>query len=201
MYTAFVVRPGETDFDRDQRIQGALDLPLNAAGWKQVNQVIEQLRSEEVDVVYTSPSQPARATAELIADALDISVKELPGLANMNQGLWQGMLMSDLKRKHPRVFKQWADSPESVCPPSGETCEAVVRRVEKALRRPMKRGGRFAVVASDPIAQLAGSILAGSTDRNPGPPAGSTRVGSCEAIETQDTEIPSIFDSTDLIGY
>ena len=100
MYTAIVIRPGETEFDREDRIQGSLDLPLTPDGRRQVADVIDQLRSEPLDVIYASPSQPARATAELISDALGVPLKELDGLANMDQGLWQGMLLSDLKRKN-----------------------------------------------------------------------------------------------------
>jgi broad specificity phosphatase PhoE len=201
MYTAYVIRPGETDFDREQRIQGSLDLPMNATGWKQVNDVIHQLRMEPVDVVYTSPSQPSRAAAERIADALGVAVKELPGLANMDQGLWQGMLLEDLKRKHPRVYKQWVESPETVCPPAGETCDVAAVRVEKALKRPIKRGGNFAVVASEPIATLAVAVLSGSADRHPGSPDEIPTRGTCEMIASQETALPSMFDSTDLIGY
>lgn len=201
MYTAIVIRPGETEFDREDRIQGSLDLPLTPDGRRQVADVIDQLRSEPLDVIYASPSQPARATAELISDALGVPLKELDGLANMDQGLWQGMLLSDLKRKHPRVYKQWQDSPESVCPPAGETCEVVAERVARALRKPMKKGGTFAVVVSEPLASLVSALLAGELPRIPGPASGGSRPGRIELVASQETAVAGSFDGTDLIGF
>lgn len=184
MYTAIVVRPGETDFDREERIQGALDLPLTAEGRRQVQSLIERLRDVRPDVLYTSPSQPARATAEIISAALDVPLKELEGLANMDQGLWQGMLVSDLRRKHPRVFRQWQESPETVCPPAGETCSAVVARVEQALRKPMKKTGTFAVVVSEPLASIVSSLLRGDeTPRLTGLPVGGAAPGTLEVVD------------------
>lgn len=204
MYTALVIRPGETEFDREDRIQGALDLPLSAEGRRQVARLIEELRRHAPETIYAPSSQPARATAELISDALGVPLKELEGLANMDQGLWQGMLLSDLRRKHPRVYRQWQESPESVCAPAGETCDAAAERVERALRKPMKKGRTFAVVASEPLASLVSCVLHGDGSRIPGPPAGHDRAGTVELIDagqTEDTAVASIFDSTDLIGF
>jgi probable phosphoglycerate mutase len=204
MYSALVIRPGETDFDREDRIQGALDLPLSAEGRVQVARLIEQLRSQPLTVIYTAPSEPSLATAEAIADALDIPLRELDGLSNMDQGLWQGMLVSDLKHKHPRVYKQWQENPESVCAPAGETCEDAVERVERALKKPMRKGGPFAVVVSEPLASIVSCVLQGEVARIPGPPAAHERAGTIEVIDpslTQETAIPAGFDSTDLIGF
>ncbi|MFV0445015.1 MAG: histidine phosphatase family protein [Planctomycetaceae bacterium] len=204
MDIALVIRPGETDFDREDRIQGALDLPLSADGQRQVARLIEQLRSRELDAVYTSPSQPSLATAELIADAFDLPLRELEGLANMDQGLWQGMLVCDLKRKHPRVYKQWQENPESVCAPAGETCEDAIDRVERALRKPMRKGGSFAIVVSEPLASIVSCVLQGEVARIPGPPASHHRAGTIEVIDpsiTEETTVPAGFDSTDLIGF
>lgn len=204
MYTAIVVRPGETEFDREERIQGALDLPLTAEGRRQVSRLIDQLRAARPGVLYTSPSQPARGTAEILADALGIPLKELEGLANMDQGLWQGMLLSDLRRKHPRVFRQWQDSPETVCPPAGETCESVVGRVERALRKPMKRNDTFAVVVSEPLASIVKCVLSGEeVPRVPGPPAGAAVAGTLDVIDAVslgDTAVLSLSDTVTGLG-
>ena len=205
MYTAFVIRPGETDFDVEERIQGALDLPLNAHGRKQASRLVEELRTLKLETIYSSPSQPALATAEILSEALDVPLKELAGLSNMDQGLWQGMLMSDLRRKHPRVYRQWEEAPESVCAPAGESCDAAVERVEQALRKPMRRGKRFAVVVSEPLASLVACVLQGAeAERIPGPPTGHDLAGTVEVVdltETDDTAVPATFDSTDLIGF
>lgn len=176
----FVIRPGETDFDAQDRIQGALDLPMNACGVAQVEELVETLRTAELDWIYTSPSEPALTTAEILGRELHVSVRVLDGLTNANLGLWQGLSRKEIRQKQPRVFRQWEEAPESVCPPCGELPEEVADRMARALRKPMRRGGRFAIVASDPIAGLVDQQLSGSLRRliEAGP-----RPGTCRRVE------------------
>lgn len=172
MATAAVIRPGETDFDTQSRIQGSLDLPLNEAGSRQVQEIIEQLGNTPLEVIYTSATEPARSTAKQIADHFGLPLRTLDDLENLDHGLWQGMLVKDIRRKHPRVFKQWRESPEAVCPPKGETCPEAHARVQRALRKPLRKQKPFAVVAPEPLATLVASVLRGEAPRLPGPICG-----------------------------
>lgn len=184
MSTAFIIRPGETDFDQQSRIQGGLDLPLSETGQRQVREIIDRLADREIDVVYASPTEPALSTGREVADALDVSFKELDGLANLSHGLWEGMCLEDVRRKHPRVYKQWRDSPVAVCPPEGETCSEAFERVQRALKKPSRRRHPFAVVASEPLATLIASVLRGHDPALPGPVCGCTDQNRIEVIES-----------------
>lgn len=175
-----VVRPGETEFDGQSRIQGSLNLPLTELGQQQVQGIIELLRREAFDVIYASPTEPAASTAEMIGDALGIPVRIVDGLANLHQGLWQGMPLDDIRRKHPRVYKQWEDDPESVCAPDGEECEEAQDRVEQSLKKPLKREESFVVVAPEPIATLISSVLRGEPAQLAGP---IPRCGALSRVE------------------
>ncbi len=193
----FVVRPGETEFDGQSRIQGSLDLPLTDLGRDQVNEIVEQLRSDPFDTIYASPTEPATTTAKLIGLALDVPVKIIDGLANLHQGLWQGLPLEEIRRKHPRVYKQWEEDPESVCAPNGEECEEAQQRVEQALRKPLKRGESFVVVAPEPIATLISSVLRGVSAQLPGPiPRDGTlhrveRILLAPVVTTTETPVPT----------
>jgi len=156
-----LVRPGCTEFDEQQRIQGQLDLPLSCQGSEQVERLVQSLASVPLDKVYCSPTEPALGTAKLLASRRGIACKPLPGLANVNQGLWQGLPWEELKRKQPRVYRQWLESPELVCPPEGESLSEALERVRDALQRPLKKAGRFAIVAADPVASLIMAVVRG----------------------------------------
>ena len=175
-----VVRPGETEFDGQSRIQGSLNLPLTELGQQQVQGIIEQLRHEAFDVIYASPTEPAASTAEIIGDALGVPVRIVDGLANLHQGLWQGMPLEDIRRKHPRVYKQWEDDPESVCAPDGEECEEAAERVGQSLKKPIKKEEAFLVVAPEPIATLISSVLRGEPAQLLGP---IPRCGTLSRVE------------------
>ena len=59
MTEVVLIRPGCTDFDEQNRIQGDLDLPLNPRGVEQVESLVDQLRNVKLEVIYTAPSEPA----------------------------------------------------------------------------------------------------------------------------------------------
>lgn len=164
-----IIRPGLTEYDEQDRIQGSLDLPLSAQGEAQITQIVDRLRGLQIEQIYTSPTDPARSTARSIGDALGVPVKEIEGLENVDHGLWQGLCVDEIKRKQPKVFKQWHDSPGSVCPPEGETCEDAFARASKGLRKPLKKKGAFAVVSVEPMASLIEAVVRGDKPRLPTP--------------------------------
>lgn len=154
MSTVVLIHPGCTDFDEQNRIQGTLDVPLNERGVAQVQAVVEELRETPPEVIFTTPCEPARCTAETIGRELGVPVKEIDTLKNVNQGLWQGLGVDELRRMHPKVFKQWQESPENICAPDGETVADAMQRVRKAMAKITKRKDRIAVVAPEPLAAL-----------------------------------------------
>ena len=135
-----VVRPGSTDFDVQNRIQGNLDLPLNDNGRDQLAASIEQLAAWPLEAVCSAAIDPARSTAEAIGGALQLPVRIHDELQNIDHGLWQGLSLDEIKRKSPRVLKQWQDAPETVRPPEGETIQEALARALAALKMQEQRG-------------------------------------------------------------
>lgn len=163
MTTVAVVRPGWTDFDEQHRILGSLELPLNARGVEQTRSLVERLKDLKIDVeaVLSGTTQPAQGTATAIAEAFNLSVRESEELNNLNQGLWQGSSIDDIRRKTPRCFKQWEDAPETICPPEGEPWESAIERVQYALKKPLRKFDSLVIVASEPLATLVSCRLSG----------------------------------------
>jgi broad specificity phosphatase PhoE len=156
-----LIRPCCTDFDEQNRVQGRLNLPLNPRGEAQLQQLAEQLQDKPMEVIYTSSCEPARSTAAALGEALGLTVKEMDDFDNLDQGLWQGLQVEDLRRKYGKVFRQWQESPETICPPQGETVDELMDRIRKAFEKPLKRGIPFAVVAPEPLAEFIASFLTG----------------------------------------
>lgn len=157
-----LIRPGSTAFDRQARIQGTLDVPLDEQGAAEVERLIEQLRPLALEVIYTSASQAAAQTAQTIADALEIPWKKLENMQNLNHGLWQGMLVEEVRRLQPKVYRLWQECPRSVCPPQGEMLDEAERRVRQAIGKLLRRHkqGSIGLVAPEPLASLVGCIVA-----------------------------------------
>lgn len=157
MLRMVLIRPGSTDYDVQQRIQGSLDIPLNEQGTSEVVAMVERLRDKGMEIVYSPTSQPARETAEILAKALGIKSKKLDRLQNFNQGLWQGMLIEDVRHKQPKVYRQWQEQPENVCPPEGEMLSEADDRVRTAVTKLLKRHkeGVIGLVVPEPLRSLA----------------------------------------------
>jgi len=161
MPTVILVRPGCTDFDAQKRLQGSLEIPLNQRGESQLDRVVEAIRTLPVEVVLTGSCEPCLSSAEALAKAFDVPLKRKSKLENLHHGLWQGLSLDEIRRKYPRVFKQWEDAPETVCPPEGETITEGVSRIESVLKKPLRKYGTFVIVASEPIATLISASLRG----------------------------------------
>src|SRR5690606_21039320 len=84
-----IIRPGLTEYDEQDRIQGSLDLPLSEQREAQITQIVDQLRGLGIEQIYTSPTDPARSTARQGGDALDVAVKEEEGLADVSLRQWR----------------------------------------------------------------------------------------------------------------
>ena len=66
----FFVRHGQTDWNRQDRIQGHTDIPLNTTGIMQAEELRNQIKARglKFDVVYASPLKRVQKTAEIVAD-------------------------------------------------------------------------------------------------------------------------------------
>ena len=161
MLKILLIRPGTTEFDQQGRILGTLDVPLCTEGDNEVAEIIPQLSDQSIDAVYSSPSEAAAQTARRVSEELSIKHKTINQLSNVNHGLWQGLLVDEVKRKQPKVFRQWQEHPETVCPPEGEMLSVARNRVQVVLSKLLKKHktGIVAIVAPEPLASLIVSIL------------------------------------------
>ena len=162
MVQILLIRPGTTEFDQQGRVQGTLDIPLCEDGRQEVEAMVGQLQKQPIHVVYCSPCKSAMQTAEALGQAHDIKVKAVDKLENLDHGLWQGMLVSEVKTKQPKVYRQWQEQPETVCPPQGETLGTAKQRVQAALAKIMKKhksDGLLALVVPEPLASVVRHVL------------------------------------------
>ena len=161
MLKILLIRSGSTEFDEQGRIQGTLNVPLSDEGRQRVADVGDELKDQPIKALYTSPCSAAVQTGEIIAAACGGKVKKLSKLKNLDHGLWQGMLIEDVKMKQPKVYRQWQERPETVCPPDGETLESARQRILQtcsSLARKHKEGV-IGLVVSEPLASLVCQLL------------------------------------------
>ena len=160
-FRILIIRPGETAFDKGRHLHGSLALPLTKTGKKEAVQLAQELNVENIAQLYSSPSLSARETSEKIAKQLGIPQKVLKGLQNQNQGLWEGMRVEQIRRNHPRIYRQMLEDPCTVMPPNGEHFRNAFERLQTALQWILDRHrtGTVGLILNEPAASMATSWL------------------------------------------
>jgi probable phosphoglycerate mutase len=121
-----LVRHGETEWNRVARFQGGIDVPLNENGRKQAQQAAEFLKDVPIDFVVSSPMLRPKETAELILkNHPNIKLELQEKLKEINHGLWEGKLESEIKQEYADLLHQWQTAPETVQMPEGENLQQV----------------------------------------------------------------------------
>jgi len=124
MTNFFLVRHGETDWNRLGRIQGATDIPLNDTGRDQARATGEKMQGRKWDVIVSSPLSRALETANIIASCIGLpEPTPVPDIVERNYGEAEGMTGPELEAFYP------GDTPV----PGRETREAVKVRVLAAI--------------------------------------------------------------------
>ncbi|MGI5837675.1 MAG: histidine phosphatase family protein, partial [Chloroflexota bacterium] len=125
MTRLLLVRHGQTDWNLEGRWQGASEVPLNAAGWRQAKEIADELAVQRVDAVYSSPLSRSYDTARLIAQRQGLGAAVDPRLKEINLGRWEGMLSGRIAEEYPELYRQWSEDPRPIRPPEGETIREV----------------------------------------------------------------------------
>lgn len=132
----YLVRHGETEWNRIRRFQGRSDLPLNPKGIKQVKALALALKDKPLTAIYTSPLIRAVETARLInVFHPSTPIFEEKGFIEMDLGEFDGMNVRDWAEQYPDVQKAWHENPASVKMPGGESLMEVQVRAKEALER------------------------------------------------------------------
>ncbi|MBD3881647.1 histidine phosphatase family protein [Phormidium tenue FACHB-886] len=128
-----LVRHGETDWNRQKRFQGQIDVPLNEMGKVQAGQAAEFLKAVQIDRALTSPMLRPKETAEAILQYHpDLMLEQVPDLAEISHGLWEGKLEAEIEQAYPGLLRQWQQAPETVQMPEGENLQQVWDRATAA---------------------------------------------------------------------
>jgi len=126
-----LIRHGETDYNREHRLQGALPVPLNANGILQAEALGSYLKRHEIETIFSSPMIRARQTADIIANALHVTVQEEPRIQEIMFGKFEGLLPSEIDSTYPEENRMWKSGDMSYTAPDGESRRSVQKRMER----------------------------------------------------------------------
>ena len=155
-----LIRHGETDYSSGKRYCGITDADLNDKGITQAQRLCQRLDREKIDKVYSSDSKRAFNFARIIFK--DLSIESLPGLREINFGIFEGLGHEEILEKHPDVYAEWLKKPFDSAIPEGDSLVNFKKRVEGLFREivSLNKGKTAAMVThGGPIRIIIGSIL------------------------------------------
>lgn len=130
-----LIRHGETDWNRARRVQGHVDVGLNATGRAQARQLGAALAARDpLAAIYTSDLARTLQTARAVAMATGAALTEEPALRERHFGKFQGMSFAEASQRFPDQAWHWRHrTPEWSPPGGGESLLAFQERIVAAI--------------------------------------------------------------------
>lgn len=112
MKKLFLVRHGESEWNKLKKVQGQKDIPLTEKGIEQAKLIGKRLINEGIEKIYTSDLKRAYDTARIIGKMLNIKVIPSKELREINFGIWEGLTNDIIKSKFSKEHELWLKNPE-----------------------------------------------------------------------------------------
>lgn len=133
--TVLAVRHGETAWNRETRIQGQLDIPLNAMGRAQARRLADALADEGIDAIYASDLSRAGETAAIVAGRLGLDVRPEPGLRERAFGIFEGRTWAEIEQRWPTQSERWRRRDPDFGAEGGESLQDFYARAVEVAQR------------------------------------------------------------------
>jgi broad specificity phosphatase PhoE len=126
MKEIILVRHGETDHNREMRITGFTDVPLNNTGKAQAERLKPKFMSEGITAIYSSDLKRCYETASIISAGAPLT--DTPSIREINFGIFETLTDMDARTFHPAEYNMWKGNSEYRVP-EGESFNEMAARV------------------------------------------------------------------------
>jgi probable phosphoglycerate mutase len=145
----YLVRHGQTAWNKEEIFRGRTDVPLDETGLKQAELAGEYFKEMEIHAVYSSPLSRAWGTAQKIAQFHKLRVQPLQGIIDMSFGKWEGRPHQEIRQDDKETYRQWVEEPHLVRLPGGEGLDDVRVRAMAGMEEVIRNhSGKTLVLVS-----------------------------------------------------
>jgi len=124
----FLIRHGQTLWNKDGRYQGDKDIGLTRVGFKQARLAAKYLSKVDFSNIYSSLLRRAIDTANIINKTKNLKIIARENLKEINFGKWEGMKFDQINRMFHDDYQNWLADPYNNCPTGGESFRQVKER-------------------------------------------------------------------------
>lgn len=133
MKNIYVIRHGETNFNKNGKYLGRTDMSLNQTGIVQAKQLADKVSDLNIDIIYCSPLKRAIETAEFIKSEHRCEIFIDDHFIERSVGVYEGLTKDEVKNKYPDLYVRNITRIFNEAPPNGETINEVIKRVFSGL--------------------------------------------------------------------
>ena len=159
----FLVRHGETEWNKLGKFQGQYDTALNERGLGQARETALAAREWDLAAIYASPLSRTMRVAEELGREVGLPVYPREGLMELALGELEGIRGEEMRAGWPEVFETWNSRPELTVMPGGESLQGLEDRAWEVIRELEEGHGRddnLAVVSHNfTIRAICGRLL------------------------------------------
>ena len=128
-----LIRHGETQWNRERRMQGHSDSPLSEIGLKQAQRLARRLQALEFTTLYCSDSGRAQHTARTVAELTGHKLVVEPRLRERHFGVFEGLTALEIQAQHPEAYVRFKSRDPDYAVPGGESAAAFKERALACL--------------------------------------------------------------------
>ena len=139
MTSIYLVRHGQTAWNKEEIFRGRTDIPLDETGLKQAELVGQYFKGMEIQAIYSSSLSRAWQTAQKVAQFHDLEVRPLQGIIDMSFGNWEGRPHQEIRENDSKTYRRWMEEPHLVKLPGGESLDDVRVRATAALEEVIRK--------------------------------------------------------------
>lgn len=131
----YLLRHGETEWNKLGKFQGLTDVSLNERGFAQARDSARAALGWELSALYASTLTRTGQVAEEIRKATGVPVVADPALRELSLGDLEGVTGAEMRAGWPEVYDTWRNNPADVVMPNGESLAQLQERAWRAIRK------------------------------------------------------------------
>lgn len=166
--TLYLLRHGETDWNKKSIFQGQTDIKLNETGLKRAQKNAEFFKKINISTIYSSDLKRAEKTASFTAEAKNLILKKEPELREIAFGRWEGLDYQEIQNKYPQEFAAWQKDPEKNPPAGGESLVEFKKRINNFFKKVIAKnqGKKILVVTHGGVIKVYLTIILAVESKN-----------------------------------
>jgi len=134
----YLLRHGQTEWNRETIFRGRKDIPLSREGREQAKLTAEVFKKVNIKKIFSSPLMRAMETAKVVGSEVEKKPEILEGLIDLDFGNWEGKPLEWVKENYQEDYYMYKNHPENAIIPGGENLIDCFNRVGDTISRTMK---------------------------------------------------------------